>query len=56
MITTNSIPQTDEFVTLPFFSVKDLSGTLAWVVNRIHYNRSVGEVACTMEMTVASFE
>jgi len=49
VITTNSIPQTDEFVTLPFFSVRDLSGTLAWVINRIHHNRSVGEVASAME-------
>ena len=43
VMTTNSIPQTEEFRTLPFLSVCDLSATLAWVINRIHYNRSVGE-------------
>ncbi len=42
VVTTNSIPQTDEFVMQPFFSVRDLSETLAWVINRIHYNRAVG--------------
>jgi ribose-phosphate pyrophosphokinase len=46
VLTTNSIPQTDEFVMLPFFSVWDLSETLAWVINRVHHNRSVGETIC----------
>jgi len=49
VIATNSIPQAEEFRTLPFFSVRDLSETLAWVINHIHYNRSVGEVACAIE-------
>jgi ribose-phosphate pyrophosphokinase len=49
VITTNSIPQTDRFVKLPFFSVRDLSETLAWVINSVHYNRSVGEITCAME-------
>ena len=44
VIVTNSIPQTDEFRSLPFVSVKCLSDTLARTINRIHYNRSVSEV------------
>jgi len=45
VVTTNSIPQTEAFRRLPFFFVRDLAGRLAWVINRIHYNRSVGEAA-----------
>ena len=41
MIVTNSIPQTEDFLTLPFLTVKDLSDLLAWIINRIHHNRSV---------------
>lgn len=44
MIVTNSIPQTDEFQSLPFISVKCLSDILCRTINRIHYNRSVNEV------------
>lgn len=44
VVVTNSIPQTDEFRTLPFVSVRCLSNTLARTINRIHYNRSVSEV------------
>lgn len=48
VVTTNSIPQSDEFRALPFLTVRDLSATLAWVVNHIHYNHSIGEVACAL--------
>ena len=44
VVVTNSIPQTEEFVALPFFSVRCLSETLARTINRIHYDRSVSEV------------
>ncbi|MBM3240120.1 ribose-phosphate pyrophosphokinase [Candidatus Poribacteria bacterium] len=44
VVVTNSIPQTDEFLALPFFSVRCLSDTLARTINRIHYNRSVSEL------------
>ena len=44
VIVANSIPQTDEFLALPFFSVRCLSDTLARTINRIHYNRSVSEL------------
>ena len=41
VVVTNSIPQTEAFKALPFVTVQDLSDTLAQVINRIHYNRSV---------------
>ena len=44
VVVTNSIPQTDAFLQLPFFSVRDLSDILARVVNRIHHNRSISEL------------
>lgn len=44
VVVTNSIPQTNEFVDLPFVSVRCLSDTLSRTINRIHYNRSVSEV------------
>jgi ribose-phosphate pyrophosphokinase len=44
VIVTNSIPQTPEFVELPFFTVRCLSDVLARTINRIHYDRSVSEV------------
>jgi len=44
MVVTNSIPQTDDFLALPFLSQCCLSDTLARTVNRLHYNRSVSEV------------
>jgi len=43
VITTNSIPQTEQFLSLPFFSVRCLSHTLAEIVWRIHRNTSVSE-------------
>lgn len=44
VVVTNSIPQTDEFLSLPFLSVRCLSDSLSRTINRIHYNRSVSEV------------
>jgi len=44
VVVTNSIPQTDEFQSLPFVSVKCLSDAFARTINRIHYNRSVSAV------------
>lgn len=44
LIVTNSIPQTPEFLELPFITVKCLSDALARTINRIHYNRSVSQV------------
>jgi ribose-phosphate pyrophosphokinase len=43
-VVTNSIPQTSAFQALPFLSVRDISDTLAQVINRIHYNRSVSSL------------
>lgn len=44
VVVTNSIPQTEEFQSLPFVSIRCLSDALARTINRIHYNRSVSEV------------
>jgi ribose-phosphate pyrophosphokinase len=44
LVTTNSVPQTEAFQALPFISIRCLSDTLARVINRIHYNRSVSEL------------
>jgi ribose-phosphate pyrophosphokinase len=44
VIVTNSIPQTEQFINLPFVKVRCLSDTIARTINRIHYNRSVSEV------------
>ncbi len=44
VVVTNSIPQTVEFESVPFVTVRCLSDTLARTINRIHYNRSVSEV------------
>jgi ribose-phosphate pyrophosphokinase len=48
MTVTNSIPQTAEFRSLPFVSVKCLSDTLSRTINRIHHDRSVSEVFTTL--------
>jgi ribose-phosphate pyrophosphokinase len=44
VIATNSIPQTETFTDLSFFSVKCLSDTFSRTINRIHYSRSVSDV------------
>lgn len=44
VVITNSIPQTDQFLSLPFLSVRCLSDFLVHTINRIHYEQSVSEV------------
>ncbi len=43
-VVTNSIPQTDDFLKLPFIVVRCLSDILSHTINRIHYNQSVSEL------------
>jgi ribose-phosphate pyrophosphokinase len=43
-ITTDSIQQTEQFQSLPFFSVRCLDGILSGTINRVHYGRSVSEL------------
>jgi len=43
VIVTNTIPQTESFRSLPFLKVRDLSGTVADVILRVHYNRPVSD-------------
>jgi ribose-phosphate pyrophosphokinase len=42
VVVTNSVPQTDAFQSLSFLTVQSLADPLCRVINRIHYNRSVG--------------
>lgn len=44
VVVTDSIPQTEAFLELPFFSVEPLAEVLSRTINRIHYDRSVSEV------------
>jgi ribose-phosphate pyrophosphokinase len=44
VIVTNSVPQTEAFRRMPFLTVRSLADPFARVINRIHYNRSVGGV------------
>jgi len=44
VVISNSIPQTEEFRSLPFITERCLSDPLARTINRIHYNRSVSDV------------
>lgn len=44
VVVTNSIPQTEPFLNLPFVSIRCLSDTLSRTINRVHYNRSVSEL------------
>ena len=41
---TDSIPQTERFCSLPFFSVHTLSETLSKVIHRLHHERSTSEM------------
>lgn len=41
VIVTNSIPQPQQFLDLPYFHVHDLAKILSRVIHRIHYHRSV---------------
>lgn len=43
MITTNSIPQTPQYLALPFIEIKDLTGILVHIINRIRSNQPVHE-------------
>lgn len=42
VIVTNSVPQTEAFRRMPFLTLRSLADPLSRVINRIHYNRSVG--------------
>ncbi len=44
LIVTNSIPQSDAFLELPFIETVDLSEIFTHLINRIHYNRSLAEL------------
>ena len=44
VVVTDSIPQTEAFLGLPFLSVEPLAEVLSRTINRIHYDRSVSEV------------
>ncbi len=44
VVVTDSIPQVDRFLKLPFLKELTLADYLARIINRIHYNRSVSEV------------
>jgi len=44
LITTDSVPQTDEFRSLPFISIHSLDEIFCRTINRVHYNRSVSEL------------
>ncbi len=44
VVVTNSIPQTHDFESLPFVTVRCLSDALARTVNRIHHEQSVSDV------------
>lgn len=41
VIVTNSIPQSQQFLDLPYVHIHDLSEVLSCVIHRIHYQRSV---------------
>jgi phosphoribosylpyrophosphate synthetase len=44
VVVTNSIPQTETFLDLPFLETRDLTRVLSWTINRVHYNRAVSEI------------
>ena len=44
IMVTDSIPQTDQFGSLPFFSVHSLSGILSKVIRCLHHERSISEI------------
>ncbi|MFP4343985.1 MAG: ribose-phosphate diphosphokinase [Anaerolineales bacterium] len=44
LVVTNSIPQTESFLDLPFLEVRSLADVLARAINRIHYHRAVSEL------------
>jgi ribose-phosphate pyrophosphokinase len=44
IILTNTIPQTEPFLSMPGLSVRDISGVLSQVIWQIHHNQPVSEV------------
>jgi ribose-phosphate pyrophosphokinase len=44
VVVTDSVPQTEAFQALPFFSVRSLSDSLSRTINRVHYAHSVSEL------------
>lgn len=44
LVVTNSIPQTAEFRSLPFFEVRSLAEIFCYTINRVHYDRSVSQL------------
>ncbi len=44
LVTTDSIPQTEEFRSLPFVKLRSLAEIFCLTINRVHYNRSVSEL------------
>ena len=44
LITTDSVPQTEEFRNLPFITIHSLDDIFCRTINRVHYNRSVSEL------------
>jgi ribose-phosphate pyrophosphokinase len=44
LVTTDSVPQTEQFRSLPFISIHDLDEILCRTINRVHYNCSVSDL------------
>jgi ribose-phosphate pyrophosphokinase len=44
LVTTDSIPQTEEFRNLPFVKIHSLDDIFCRTINRVHYDRSVSEL------------
>ncbi len=44
LVTTDSIPQTEEFRNLPFIKIQTLDDIFCRTINRVHYNRSVSKL------------
>jgi ribose-phosphate pyrophosphokinase len=44
LVTTDSIPQTEEFRNLPFVTIRTLDDIFCRTINRIHYNQSVSKL------------
>ena len=44
LVTTDSVPQTDEFRSLPFIKIRSLAEIFCLTINRVHYDRSVSEL------------
>ncbi|MBN2553646.1 MAG: ribose-phosphate pyrophosphokinase [Spirochaetales bacterium] len=44
LVTTDSVPQTEEFRSLPFVKIHSLNDILCRTINRVHYDRSVSEL------------